>query len=85
MAEAMRRAGFVDIDIQTSARLAFLTWIAGPQIRRTGRFSSLPPGSLASAAIGQIAEAFLLPVWRTAGEELIVRAMKSPAGEEASA
>lgn len=85
MTEAMRRAGFVDADVRTSARIAFLTWAAGPQIRRTGRFTSVPPGSLASGVFGQIAEALLLPVWRTAGEELIVMAARSPAVHEAGA
>jgi SAM-dependent methyltransferase len=77
---AATSAGFPDADVRTSARIAFITWIAGRDIRRQGRVVSfdgaVPLGRLVRGLGAQIAEAALLSVRPDRGEELVLVARK---------
>jgi hypothetical protein len=76
------RAGLSDVAVRTSARMAFITWIAGGDIRREGRVTSfdgaVPLRRLARGLAAQVAEAVELRVRRHAGEEIVLTA-RAPA------
>jgi len=84
LSAAARQAGFADASVRSSARIAFITWIAGEDIRRGGRVVSfdgaVPLGRLARGVTAQVAEAARLAIRPDAGEELLLRATKPPPG-----
>jgi len=77
---AATNAGFTDVAVRTSARIAFVTWAASGDIRVNGRVRSfdgaMPLGRLARGAIAQFSEAARLAVRHDLGEELVCRARK---------
>jgi sterol 3beta-glucosyltransferase len=83
---AATSAGFAGADVRTSARIAFVTWIAGRDIRRRGRVVSfagaVPLARLVRGFGAQIAEAALLSVRPDRGEELLLIARKPDHGRQ---
>jgi sterol 3beta-glucosyltransferase len=77
---AATSAGFADADVRTSSRIAFITWIAGHDIRRRGRVVSfdgaVPLPRLLRGFCAQIAEAARLSARPECGEELVLLARK---------
>jgi sterol 3beta-glucosyltransferase len=84
--DAAARAGF-EPELGTSARIAFITWIAGRDIRREGRVTSfdgaVPLGRLARGIAAQFAEAAALRFRPDAGEEIVLVARVPAAGRAA--
>jgi SAM-dependent methyltransferase len=73
-------AGFTDVAVRTSARIAFVTWAASSDIQASGRVRSfdgaMPVGRLARGAIAQFGEAARVAMRHDVGEELLCRARK---------
>jgi SAM-dependent methyltransferase len=76
--EVARRAGFAEVSVRSSARIAAICWIAGADIRRHGRVvpadGALPAGRLARGLAAQVTQAVLLTVRPDVGEELVLSA-----------